>query len=85
MVASFLSELNLTSTCLISNQSTSRDRYEPTLLDPNTGDKLEWIQIECGGSHIVGLTKNGKVFSWGCNNFGQLGHGDWEQRRVPTK
>ena len=85
MVASFLSELNLTSICLISNQSTSRDRYEPTLLDPNTGDKLEWIQIECGGSYTVGLTKNGEVYAWGSNGSGQLGHGDNEPRTIPTK
>ena len=52
-----------------------RDRYEPTLLDTNTSDKLEWIQIECGGWHTVGLTKNGQVFSWGLHDYGQLGHG----------
>ena len=33
--------------------------------DPINGDKLEWIQIECGYSNTVGLTKNGDVFSWG--------------------
>jgi alpha-tubulin suppressor-like RCC1 family protein len=55
------------------------------LLDTNTDDKVEWTQIECGGWHTVGLTKKGEVFSWGCNDYGQLGHGDEEHRRVPTK
>ena len=57
------------------------------LLDPNTtGDKLELIQIECGGHHTVGLTKNGEVFTWGDNSCGELGHGDLGGRRsVPTK
>ena len=49
-----------------------------------TYDKLECIQISCGDDHTVGLTKNDNVFTWGCNPFG-LGHGDNEDRRVPTK
>ena len=60
----------------------------PLLLDTNTStgdDKPEWIQIDCGEHHTVGLTKNGKVFSWGDNIYGQLGHGDKDERRVPTK
>lgn len=36
----------------------------------------------------VALAKNGKVFSWGVNSCGQLGHahgGYFDSRRVPTK
>jgi alpha-tubulin suppressor-like RCC1 family protein len=55
------------------------------LLDKNTDDKLEWIQIECGNYHTVGLTKRGEVFSWGLNYSGQGGHGDKLDKRVPTK
>ena len=57
------------------------------MLDTDTGggDKLEWIQIECGLFHIAGLTKKGEVFTWGMNYHGQLGHGDSEGRTVPTK
>ena len=85
MVASFLSESNLTNISF-RIQSTPRNRYEPTLLlDKNISEKLEWIQIECGTWYTVGLTKNGEVFSWGDNRYGQLGHGDEKERRVPTK
>ena len=55
------------------------------LLDANTGDKLEWMHIECGLHHTVGLSKNGEVFTWGIYNEGQLGHGDRKERRGPTK
>ena len=85
MIASLLAELNLTRSIFISKQSTTRYRYEPTLLVPNTYEKIEWIQIECGGYHTVGLTKNGEVYSWGYNGYGQLGHGDNEPRTIPMK
>ena len=52
---------------------------DDTSTDPN------WTQIVCGEFHTVGLTKVGEVFSFGYNNFGQLGHGDKEDRIVPTK
>ena len=29
--------------------------------------------------------RNGQVFTWGYNDYGQLGHGDREERSVPTK
>jgi hypothetical protein len=31
------------------------------------------IQISCGYLHSMALTESGRVFSWGRNNFGQLG------------
>ena len=59
---------------------------EPTLLNTtHSGDKLEWVQIQCGALHTVGLTKKGEVFTWGDNDDGQLGHADKTYRSVPTK
>jgi alpha-tubulin suppressor-like RCC1 family protein len=55
------------------------------LFDSNTDEKIELIQIECGGQFTVGLTKNGQIVSWGANGYGQLGQGDWEEKSVPTK
>ncbi len=31
------------------------------------------IAIAAGGSHSLALTEGGTVFTWGCNNYGQLG------------
>ena len=66
----------------------TRDSYASTLLDTNTcfADSPEWIQIACGERHTAGLTKKHEVFTWGHNNYGQLGHGDYATiRRVPTR
>nr|XP_023012345.1 secretion-regulating guanine nucleotide exchange factor [Leptinotarsa decemlineata] len=37
--------------------------------------------VHAGWTHTAGLTKNGEVFTWGRNNFGQLG----AEREVPYK
>jgi hypothetical protein len=41
--------------------------------------------IACGGNHSFVLTENEKVFSWGLNKSGQLGHGDYEFCVEPTQ
>jgi alpha-tubulin suppressor-like RCC1 family protein len=53
--------------------------------DAITDEKLQWIQIDCGGWHTAALTKNGEVFTWGNNGNGKLGHGDKNERTIPTK
>ena len=56
------------------------------MLDTITDEKIEWIQIECRDDYTIGLTKDGDVFSWGLNNYGQLGHGDADRRSaLPEK
>ena len=45
----------------------------------------EWTQIVGAVEHTVALTNEGKVFTWGDNDYGALGHGDNEERHIPTK
>jgi len=44
----------------------------------------EIIQIEAGGEHSLGLTSDGKVYSWGSNEWGQLGIGLAPNSQSPT-
>src|SRR5579871_573045 len=46
-------------------------------------EKIE--QVAAGFSHVVILTKGGRVFSYGNNKHGQLGHGDYEQSMRPKE
>jgi len=34
----------------------------------------EIIDFACGGGHTVSITKSCRIFAWGCNTNGQLGH-----------
>ncbi len=45
-------------------------------------------QVTCASTSrdfCIILTREGNVFSWGENQYGQLGHGDYETQKVPKK
>ncbi|XP_043722041.1 PH, RCC1 and FYVE domains-containing protein 1-like [Telopea speciosissima] len=50
-------------------------------------DKLvgEYVEeISCGSFHVAVLTSRSEVFTWGRGANGRLGHGDTEDRKIPT-
>jgi alpha-tubulin suppressor-like RCC1 family protein len=50
---------------------------EPTKIDELCGFKI--IDIVAGRYHMMALTEDGKVFTWGQNNCAQLGHDEMNQ------
>eukprot|EP00898_Chlorokybus_atmophyticus_P008654 jgi/Chlat1/8790/Chrsp90S08135 len=50
------------------------DALFPRRVDALWGEALR--QVACGKRHTVALTMSGVVYSWGCNDYGQLGIGD---------
>ena len=46
--------------------------------------EAKFSNIECGKDFCLLLTNAGVLYSFGNNNFGQLGHGDKVQRTYPT-
>ena len=40
------------------------------------------IQIACGDDHCLALTKGGQLYSWGDNQYGQLGNGPAVGKKV---
>jgi alpha-tubulin suppressor-like RCC1 family protein len=41
--------------------------------------------VACGAEHVVALASDGRLFSWGQNENGQLGLGDNRQRQSPRE
>eukprot|EP01042_Synura_sphagnicola_P004559 gene4559-5793_t len=37
-----------------------------------------------GVRHVLAVTDNKRLYSWGCGKYGRLGHGDYRNRYVPT-
>lgn len=42
------------------------------------------VQVACGSYHAAVLTAKSEVFTWGRGANGRLGHGDIEDRKIPT-
>ncbi|XP_010113670.1 PREDICTED: probable E3 ubiquitin-protein ligase HERC3, partial [Chlamydotis macqueenii] len=58
-----------------------------TALQPQLVKRLKGIslaQIAAGGAHSMTVSLSGAVYSWGKNDFGQLGLGDTEDRSYPS-
>ena len=43
------------------------------------------VQVACGQLHTLALTEEGDVYSWGNNNYGQLGTGGDSAETDPVK
>jgi regulator of chromosome condensation len=50
-------------------------------LDPTNTEAFRVVQLACGGMHVVALTEDNKIISWGVNDKGALGRDtNWEGR-----
>ena len=49
-----------------------------------TSSDVYIVKLSCGSRHSLAVTSDGCAYSWGFNNYGQLGHGDLVSRDCPT-
>ncbi|GFP95190.1 protein rcc2 homolog [Phtheirospermum japonicum] len=56
----------------------------PTRLRPLMGVDIRFVASGCASCHCVALDVEGRCYTWGRNEKGQLGHGDKIQRDRPT-
>ena len=46
---------------------------------------IEVVDIGCGGFYNIALTRDGLIYGWGHNQFGQLGDGSYDSVTVPKR
>lgn len=64
------------SSTISTNFSTSK-----VVIDSLSGVK----KVSAGKNHVIAIDSDGKVYSWGSNEYGQLGIGSFENKVSPTK
>nr|XP_006823755.1 PREDICTED: serine/threonine-protein kinase Nek9-like [Saccoglossus kowalevskii] len=42
-------------------------------------------QVSCGDCHVLALTQDGEVYSWGCGEYGRLGLGSEDDFSLPQR
>ena len=45
----------------------------------------DWVDISAGAEFVIALKNNGTLWSWGYNNYGQLGDGSTNTLETPTQ
>ncbi|XP_023340146.1 protein RCC2 homolog isoform X2 [Eurytemora carolleeae] len=58
--------------------------YEPMFLAAFKDIRIRHLGSSQDAGHVVVVDEDGQAWSWGNNEFGQLGQGDLKNRRVPT-
>ncbi|THG07190.1 hypothetical protein TEA_003712 [Camellia sinensis var. sinensis] len=57
----------------------------PELFGCPAGINSRWLDIACGREHTAAVASDGSLFTWGANEFGQLGDGTEKGRKQPKK
>ena len=61
---------------------TERNCHSPRLVESLLGKNP--VQVACGGFHTAAITEDGKMWTFGGGEHGQLGHGDKVNKVKPT-
>ena len=65
------------------NTPTENSQLEQIIQENGGADNI--LTLKTGESHNILIFRNGKVYVWGYNEFGQLGLGDTNHRYTPTE
>lgn len=61
-----------------------RNLWSPHRIGSLIGVKIRTVASHCAAAHNLAIDTEGRVYSWGRNESGQLGHGDTNRRDTPT-
>ncbi|CAH1419641.1 unnamed protein product [Lactuca virosa] len=60
-------------------------KLPPDLFGCPAGANSRWLDVTCGREHTAAVASDGSLFTWGANEFGQLGDGTETSRKHPKK
>jgi hypothetical protein len=60
-------------------------KIAPRQVEPGRFGGERVVFVAAGAKHTVAVTAGGRLYTWGCGDDGQLGHGDTANWRVPTR
>ena len=60
-------------------------RYATMTSICKTATYFQIVEIACGSLHSACISEDGTLYTWGKGKYGRLGHGDCEDRLVPSK
>lgn len=69
--------------CMGVDKVSGPEVLEPKQLDFFLSNPVE--QVSCGDNHVVVLTRNKEVYSWGCGEYGRLGLDSEEDYYTPQR
>jgi len=67
------------------NYHSKNNIHEPMFIAALKDVRIRHVGKGPEAAHCVVVDETGVAWSWGNNDFGQLGHGDQTHRRIPTK
>jgi alpha-tubulin suppressor-like RCC1 family protein len=63
----------------------SADEFEIAEVPVRVGTASDWAAVYAGHYHVMALKKNGELWAWGYNGYGNLGDGTDIDRLTPTR
>jgi len=66
------------------NYHSKNNVYEPMQVEALKDVRIKMVGSGQEAAHVVVVDESGQAWSWGNNEFGQLGQGDNRHRRLPT-
>ena len=67
----------------VASWATGQTQLLPKRIEALVGRRV--VAVSAGGSHCIAITADGAIWSWGLGSFGQLGHGDEQQKLLPKQ
>ena len=69
--------------CIGWGQCGDENVLTPVIVSKFFDSNVKVSQVACGDSHVVALTEDGDVFSWGCGELGRLGLSHEDDMSIP--